>query len=70
MHKAIVMAGGQGSRLWPLTAARPRLHPQVVRPIRGAAQRGSVTLLYSARDTEHNNAVAPDGGEALDRRAQ
>src|SRR5678815_2631714 len=24
MKKAIVMAGGQGSRLWPLTAARPK----------------------------------------------
>lgn len=24
MHKAIVMAGGPGSRLWPLTASRPK----------------------------------------------
>jgi mannose-1-phosphate guanylyltransferase / phosphomannomutase len=24
MHKAVVMAGGQGSRLWPLTATRPK----------------------------------------------
>jgi|SoiMethySBSTD1v2_1073268.scaffolds.fasta_scaffold1157945_1 uncharacterized protein YeaO (DUF488 family) len=27
-------------------------------PIREAAQRGTVTLLYSSHDTEHNNAVA------------
>jgi len=27
-------------------------------PILSAARRGRVTLLYSARDTEHNNAVA------------
>jgi len=29
-----------------------------LQPLREAARRGSVTLLYSARDTEHNNAVA------------
>lgn len=29
-----------------------------VRPILDARRRGNVTLLYSARDTEHNNAVA------------
>jgi uncharacterized protein YeaO (DUF488 family) len=27
-------------------------------PIREAARRGTVTLLYSSHDTEHNNAVA------------
>lgn len=27
-------------------------------PILQAARRGNVTLLYSARDTEHNNAIA------------
>lgn len=27
-------------------------------PIRAAAERGTVTLLYSSHDTEHNNAVA------------
>lgn len=32
--------------------------PEVWEPIRKAARRGDVTLLYSARDTEHNNAVA------------
>jgi uncharacterized protein YeaO (DUF488 family) len=29
-----------------------------LRPIIEAAESGDVTLLYSARDTEHNNAVA------------
>ncbi|CAL1241178.1 DUF488 domain-containing protein [Candidatus Methylocalor cossyra] len=29
-----------------------------LRPLVEAAARGTVTLLYSARDTEHNNAVA------------
>lgn len=28
------------------------------KPIVQAARRGNVTLLYSARDTEHNNAIA------------
>lgn len=32
--------------------------PEAWQPILKAAQRGNVTLLYSARDTEHNNAVA------------
>jgi uncharacterized protein YeaO (DUF488 family) len=32
--------------------------PAAWQPILEAAQRGDVTLLYSARDTEHNNAVA------------
>ena len=32
--------------------------PQAWRPLRDAAVRGDVTLLYSSRDTEHNNAVA------------
>lgn len=32
-------------------------HPEAWRPILAAARRGSVTLLYSARDTEHNSAV-------------
>lgn len=31
------------------------------RPILKAAHRGNVTLLYSARDTKHNNAVALKG---------
>jgi uncharacterized protein YeaO (DUF488 family) len=32
--------------------------PDALRPIRDAARQGNVTLLYSARDVEHNNAVA------------
>lgn len=32
--------------------------PDVWAPIRDAARRGTVTLLYSSHDTEHNNAVA------------
>ncbi|HJW83386.1 MAG TPA: DUF488 domain-containing protein [Anaerolineae bacterium] len=31
--------------------------PDACRPLLDAARRGSVTLLYSARDTERNNAV-------------
>jgi uncharacterized protein YeaO (DUF488 family) len=31
---------------------------QALQPIRDAAGQGDVTLLYSARDVEHNNAVA------------
>jgi uncharacterized protein YeaO (DUF488 family) len=33
-------------------------HPEAWQPIQEAARRGNVTLLYSARDTEHNSAVA------------
>ena len=32
--------------------------PDALQTIREAARRGNVTLLYSARDTKHNNAVA------------
>jgi uncharacterized protein YeaO (DUF488 family) len=32
--------------------------PDAVQPIREAAHQGNVTLLYSAQDTKHNNAVA------------
>lgn len=32
--------------------------PEAWRPIVTAARRGVVTLVYSSRDTEHNNAVA------------
>lgn len=31
--------------------------PRVLEPIPAAARRGPVTLLYSARDEEHNQAV-------------
>lgn len=33
-------------------------HPEVVQPILDPAACGRVTLLFSASDTEHNNAVA------------
>lgn len=33
-------------------------HPQAVTRLRALARRGRLTLLFSARDTEHNNAVA------------
>ena len=33
-------------------------NPDALEPIRRAAQRGAVTLVYSSHDTEHNNAVA------------
>jgi uncharacterized protein YeaO (DUF488 family) len=33
-------------------------HPDAWEPIRKSADRHSVTLVYSSRDTEHNNAVA------------
>ncbi len=32
--------------------------PETWRPLLQAARRGRVTLLYSAKDTEHNNALA------------
>lgn len=32
--------------------------PQTLQPLLEAVLQGDVTLLYSARDTEHNNAVA------------
>lgn len=42
--------------------------PEVLAPIRDAARRGTVTLLYSSHDTEHNNAVALK--EYLDRKVR
>jgi uncharacterized protein YeaO (DUF488 family) len=33
-------------------------HPEAWRPIENAARHGRVTLIYSTRDPEHNNAVA------------
>jgi uncharacterized protein YeaO (DUF488 family) len=35
-----------------------RAHEELLAPIREAARRGAVTLVYGARDTEHNAAVA------------
>jgi uncharacterized protein YeaO (DUF488 family) len=39
-------------------AAELDAHPDAWRPILEAARQGTATLLFSARDTEHNNAVA------------
>ncbi len=38
--------------------AELNMRPQVWEPILKAAEHGTVTLLYSSHDTEHNNAVA------------
>ncbi|PWV46037.1 MULTISPECIES: DUF488 domain-containing protein [Nocardiopsis] len=32
-------------------------HPEVLEPLLDAARKGPVTLLYAAKDTEHNHAV-------------
>jgi uncharacterized protein YeaO (DUF488 family) len=45
--------------------AELKYHKDVLSPILEAAQKGTVTLLYSSHDTEHNNAVAL--GEFLER---
>jgi uncharacterized protein YeaO (DUF488 family) len=34
-------------------------HQDALSPLLEAADKGTVTLLYSSHDTEHNNAVAP-----------
>ncbi len=39
-------------------AAELNRHPEVWRPLLEAACRGNIALIYSARDPEHNNAVA------------
>ena len=36
-------------------------HPEAWQPILAAARKGTVTLLYSSHDAEHNNAVALKG---------
>jgi uncharacterized protein YeaO (DUF488 family) len=33
-------------------------HPQVWKPLIEAARKGTITLVYSSHDAEHNNAVA------------
>jgi uncharacterized protein YeaO (DUF488 family) len=38
--------------------AELRVKPETWQPIRESARRSDVTLLYGARDSEHNNAVA------------
>ena len=35
-----------------------RAHAEALAPLREAARHGTVTLVYSSRDEEHNNAVA------------
>ena len=37
--------------------AELRANPEAWKPILEAAKKGDVTLLYSARDTEHNSAI-------------
>jgi uncharacterized protein YeaO (DUF488 family) len=37
--------------------AELRANPEAWQPLLEAAHRGNVTLLYSARDTEHNSAI-------------
>jgi uncharacterized protein YeaO (DUF488 family) len=37
--------------------AELRSHPEALQPLLNAARRGNVTLLYSARDQEHNSAL-------------
>jgi uncharacterized protein YeaO (DUF488 family) len=53
---------GHDPRKWPEFRRRYwrelDAHPDAWRPIRSAARKGTVTLVYGARDAEHNNAVA------------
>lgn len=37
--------------------AELRAHPEALAPLRAAAHKGQLTLIYSSHDTEHNNAV-------------
>lgn len=39
-------------------SAELKAHPDAWQPIIEAARQGTVTLIYSSHDTEHNNAVA------------
>lgn len=36
-------------------------HPEALKPIQQSAGKGTVTLIYSAKDEEHNNAAALKG---------
>lgn len=47
-------------RLWPRGVKKTELkaHEQSLEPLRKAARRGPVTLVFSSHDTEHNAAVA------------
>lgn len=52
---------GHDPAKWPEVRERYRReledHPGVWQPLLDAARRGTVTLVYAARDPEHNNAV-------------
>ncbi len=52
---------GHNPALWEEFRARYReelkTHVEMLDDLRAEAKRGSVTLLFAARDTEHNNAV-------------
>jgi len=39
-------------------ASELRVHSDALKPLVQAARKGTITLLYSAHDSEHNNAVA------------
>ena len=53
---------GHDPQKWPefkrRYAAELDAQPQAWQPLLDAARRGGVTLLFSSRDVEHNNAVA------------
>ena len=53
---------GHDSKKWDEFQRRYRAEldrdPEVCKPILEAARRGTVTLIYSSHDSEHNNAVA------------
>jgi len=53
---------GHDPRKWPeferRYAKELETHPEAWRPLLNAAREGDVTLLYSAHDTQRNNAVA------------
>jgi uncharacterized protein YeaO (DUF488 family) len=53
---------GHDPEKWPRFRQRYfselKAHEQSLKPLRKAARRGSVTLVFSSHDTEHNAAVA------------
>jgi uncharacterized protein YeaO (DUF488 family) len=53
---------GHDPEKWPQFRQRYfrelRAHPQAIEPLLDAAREGPVTLVFSSRDTLHNNAVA------------
>jgi uncharacterized protein YeaO (DUF488 family) len=60
---------GHDPRKWPLFKARYKqelkAHAGIIDDLRRKAKKGRVTLLFSAQDTDHNNAVVLK--EVLDR---